>query len=124
MGLGSARAVTTIPVVDLERARQFYEGTLGLRVLFEAGPTVRLEAGNGSQISIFRRGATTADHTVAHFEVDDVETVVRDLEGRGVQFLDYAEGPLKTTGHIAQMGPARGAWFNDTEGNILGLRQG
>ena len=117
-------AVTTIPVVNLERARQFYEGTLGLRVLFEAGPTVRLEAGNGSQISIFRRGATTADHTVAHFEVDDVEAVVRHLEGRGVQFLDYAEGPLKTTGHIAQMGPARGAWFNDTEGNILGLRQG
>ena len=124
MGLGKAMAVTTIPVVDLERARQFYEGTLGLRVLFEAGPTVRLEAGNGSQISIFRRGATTADHTVAHFEVDDVEAVVRHLEGRGVQFLDYAEGPLKTTGHIAQMGPARGAWFNDTEGNILGLRQG
>jgi catechol 2,3-dioxygenase-like lactoylglutathione lyase family enzyme len=117
-------AVTTIPVVDLDRARQFYEQTLGLRVLFESGPSVRLEAGNGSQISIFRRGATKADHTVAHFEVDDVEAAVRDLEGRGVQFLDYTEGPLKTTGHIAQFGPARGAWFHDTEGNILGLRQG
>jgi len=124
MGLGAAMAVTTIPVVDLDRARRFYEETLGLRVLFESGPTVRLEAGNGSQISIFRRAATKADHTVAHFEVDDVEATVADLDGRGVQFLDYAEGPLKTTGHIAQVGPTRGAWFIDTEGNILGLIQG
>ena len=124
MGLGTAMAVTTIPVVDLERAREFYSDVLGLRVLFEGGPSVRLEAGNGAQISIFRRGATKADHTVAHFEVADLDAVVGELEGRGVHFLDYDEGPLKTTNHIAQLGPARGAWFNDTEGNILGIRQG
>ncbi len=35
-----------------------------------------------------------------------------------------AEGPLVTTGHIAQIGPARGAWFHDPDGNALGLRQG
>jgi hypothetical protein len=29
-----------------------------------------------------------------------------------------------TTGHIAQLGPARGAWFHDPDGNTLGLRQG
>jgi catechol 2,3-dioxygenase-like lactoylglutathione lyase family enzyme len=124
VGLGTALAVTTIPVVDLDRARDFYVDTLGLRVLYEAGPSVRLEAGNGSQISIFRRGATRADHTVAHFEVDDLDAIVRELESRGVQFLDYDDGPLKTTNHIAQIGPARGAWFHDTEGNILGVRQG
>ena len=39
-------------------------------------------------------------------------------------FEDYDEGPLKTTGHIAAMGPARGAWFHDPDGNTLGLRQG
>ncbi|HEY1169129.1 MAG TPA: hypothetical protein VGE81_09190 [Candidatus Limnocylindrales bacterium] len=54
----------------------------------------------------------------------DVEAAVRDLEARGVAFVDYADGPLQTTGHIAQMGPARGAWFRDPDGNFLGLRQG
>jgi hypothetical protein len=57
-------------------------------------------------------------------EVTDVEAAVRDLEARGVAFVGYAEGPLQTTGHIAQMGPARGAWFRDPDGNFLGLRQG
>jgi len=49
--------------------------------------------------------------------------VVRELEKREVEFIDHAEGPLMTTGHIAQIGPARGAWLRDPDGNILGLRQ-
>jgi catechol 2,3-dioxygenase-like lactoylglutathione lyase family enzyme len=125
MGLGNNLAVTTIPVVDLDRAKRFYGDTLGLRLLFEGpGPSARFAAGMGSQISIYKRGQTKADHTVAHFEVDDIEATVRDLEALGVTFLDYGEGPFKTTGHIAGVGTARGAWFNDTEGNILGARQG
>lgn len=47
-----------------------------------------------------------------------------ELAGKGVEFLDYTDGPLITTGHIAQIGPARGAWFLDPDGNTLGLRQG
>ena len=39
------------------------------------------------------------------------EATVNELEGTGVPFIDYAEGPLTTTGHIAQLGQARGAWF-------------
>ena len=123
MGLGDSMAVTTIPVVDYPRAKRFYGETLGLRLLYETQTSGQFEAGQGSQISIFQRGQTKADHTVAHFEVTDVKSVVGDLESRGVQFIDYAEGPYKTTGHIAQVGPALGAWFTDTEGNILGLRQ-
>jgi hypothetical protein len=38
--------------------------------------------------------------------------------------MDYAEGPLKTTNHIAPIGPARGAWFRDPDGHFLGVRQG
>jgi len=123
MDLRQAKLVTTIPVVDLERAKVFYGQTLGLRFLFELGPSVRFEAGDRSEVSIFRRGPTRADHTVAHFEVSDLTSMVRDLEAAGVEFIDYADGPLRTTGHIAQIGPAQGAWFHDTEGNILGLRQ-
>jgi catechol 2,3-dioxygenase-like lactoylglutathione lyase family enzyme len=124
MGLGDARLVTTIPVADLDAARQFYGETLGLRFLFEAGPSLRWEAGHGTQLSTFRRGPTKADHTVGHFEVQGLDALVRDLEAKGVEFLDYDDGPLKTTGHIAQLGPARTAWFRDPFGNVLGLREG
>jgi catechol 2,3-dioxygenase-like lactoylglutathione lyase family enzyme len=123
VGLGEGFAVTTIPVTDLDRAREFYGGTLGLALLFEAGPSIRWGAGNGSQISTFRRGPTQADHTVAHFEVRGLDALVQELEAKGVEFLDYDTGPLVTTNHIAQLGPARGAWFRDPFGNILGLRE-
>jgi catechol 2,3-dioxygenase-like lactoylglutathione lyase family enzyme len=125
MNLSDAKLVTTIPVTDLDRAREFYGETLGLKMLFEGGPSIRWQAGEGTELSTFRRGPTAADHTVGHFEVGDLDTLVRDLEAKGVEFLDYDEGPLKTTDHIAQMGPtARGAWFKDPFGNILGLREG
>ena len=52
-----------------------------------------------------------------------VHAAVKNLEARGVAFSDYTEGPLVTTNHIAQVGPARGAWFHDPDGNTLGLRQ-
>jgi catechol 2,3-dioxygenase-like lactoylglutathione lyase family enzyme len=121
--LDTAMVVATIPVTDLDRAKRFYGETLGLSFLWENPASVRFGCGGGTQVSIFRRGPSTADHTLGHFEVSDIETVVRDLEGRGVTFLDYAEGPLQTTGHIAQLGPARVAWFHDPDGNTLGLRQ-
>jgi catechol 2,3-dioxygenase-like lactoylglutathione lyase family enzyme len=122
--LDTAMVVATIPVTDLDRARRFYGETLGLTLLWDNPASVRFGCGGGTQLSIFRRGPSTADHTVAHFEVSDIEAMVRDLESGGVAFIDYGEGPLQTTGHIAKLGPARVAWFRDPDGNTLGLRQG
>jgi catechol 2,3-dioxygenase-like lactoylglutathione lyase family enzyme len=122
--LGRSMVVATIPVTDLDRSRRFYGETLGLTFLWDNPASVRFGCGDGTQLSIFRRGPTGADHTLAHFEVIDVEAVVRELEERGVAFIDYTEGPLQTTGHIAQLGPARVAWFHDPDGNTIGLRQG
>lgn len=116
--------VATIPVTDLDRAKQFYGETLGLTFLWETPVAVRFRCGEASELSVFKRPPTTTEHTLAHFEVADIEAVVASLEGSGVEFLDYAEGPLVTTGHIAQLGPARGAWFRDPDGNTLGVRQG
>ena len=116
--------VATVPVTDLERAKEFYGNTLGLTFLWETPVSVRFRCGSASEISTFKRPPITTEHTLAHFEVDDIEAVVQELAAKGVEFLDYAEGPLTTTGHIAQLGPARGAWFRDPDGNTLGLRQG
>src|SRR5207249_1625118 len=120
----SSMVVATIPITDLERSKHFYSEILGLTFLWENPASARFDCGGGTQVSIFRRAPSTADHTLAHFEVSDIEATVKDLEEKGVGFIDYAECPLQTTRHIAQLGPARGAWFHDPDGNTLGLRQG
>jgi catechol 2,3-dioxygenase-like lactoylglutathione lyase family enzyme len=122
--LTATMVVPTLPVTDLEQAKAFYGDTLGLELLWENPASARFRCGEVSELSVFKRPATATEHTLAHFEVADVEAVVRDLEAKGVAFIDYADGPLKTTGHIAQVGPARGAWFHDPFGNTLGVRQG
>jgi len=116
--------VATIPVSDLERSKAFYGDALGLAMLWDSPASVRYYCGGGTELSIFRRPGTTTEHTLAHFEVTDIAATVRDLESRGVTFLDYDEGPLQTTNHVAKIGPALGAWFRDPDGNTLGLRQG
>jgi catechol 2,3-dioxygenase-like lactoylglutathione lyase family enzyme len=122
--ISAKMVVTTVPVTDLDRAKDFYGGTLGLEFLWENPVSARFRCGDSSELSIFKRPPTVTEHTLAHFEVADLEAVIRELETRGVAFLDYSEGPLMTTGHIAQLGPARGAWIHDPDGNTLGLRQG
>ena len=122
--IGTTMVVATVPVTDIERAKSFYGEALGLDLLWENPVSARFRCGDSSELSIFKRPPVATEHTLAHFEVTDIEAVVRDLEAKGVAFIDYAEGPLTTTGHIAQLGPARGAWFHDPDGNTLGLRQG
>jgi catechol 2,3-dioxygenase-like lactoylglutathione lyase family enzyme len=122
--LGATMVVTTVPVTDLEAAKKFYGETLGLTFLWENPASVRFRCGESSELSIFKRPPTATEHTLGHFEVADIEAAVHDLEAKGVTFIDYTDGPLITTDHIAQIGPARGAWFRDPDGNTLGVRQG
>ena len=119
--LADSLIVTTVAVTDLERAKAFYADQLQLPILDEQPFAIRFGAGGGSQISV-RRGQPNVGQTVGHFEVDDLDAIVRELIGRGVAFQEY-ETP-KTVDFIAQIGPARGAWFADPDGNIIGLRQG
>lgn len=122
--ISATMVVATVPVTDLARAKEFYGDTLGLTLLWETPAGVRFRCGPVSELSVFKRPPIATEHTLAHFEVDDIEAEVKDLAAKGVEFLDYTEGPLVTKDHIAQLGPARGAWFHDPDGNTLGLRQG
>jgi catechol 2,3-dioxygenase-like lactoylglutathione lyase family enzyme len=122
--VSATMVVATVPVSDLARAKVFYGETLGLTFLWENAASVRYRCGDKSELSIFRRPSTVTEHTLAHFEVTHLESEVAELEAKGVAFLDYSEGPLRTNSHIAQIGPARAAWFHDPDGNTLGLRQG
>jgi len=115
-----------LPVVDLARARAFYEERLGLRPepesVTETG--VVYEAGHGTKLEIdLRDEASKAEHTALSFEVEDLEREVVDLEGRGVQFEDYDMPGLVTDHHIAKINGVLAAWFKDPDGNILCIHQ-
>ena len=120
--LANAAVHPTLPVVDLDRARKFYEEKLGLKVVrTDPSPGAMLQAGGGTMLYIFQRGATRADHTAASFIVDDVEATVKGLKAKGVVFEEYDMPGLKTVNSIFTMGEMKGAWFKDTEGNILAV---
>jgi catechol 2,3-dioxygenase-like lactoylglutathione lyase family enzyme len=119
--LADSMLVTTVAVSDLDQAKAFYRDRVGLQVLDEQPFAIRFGAGHGTQISV-RRGQPNVGQTVGHFEVDDIEAAVRELTGHGITFQEY-ETP-KTVDFIAQIGPARAAWFSDPDGNLFGLRQG
>ena len=119
--LARSLAVTTVAVTDLDRAKRFYHEQVGLTLLDETPFGIRFGAGKGSQLAV-RRGQPNVGQTVAHFEVVDIQAVIHELTSRGVTFEEY-ETP-KTVNFIAQVGPARGAWFKDPDGNVLGVREG
>jgi len=121
--LANFRAVATLPAVDIERARKFYEGKLGLKAAEANENELRYECGMGTVIYLYKRGATKADHTALAFLVDNLEQEVKELRARGVVFEEYDLPGLKTVNGIAELGTEKAAWFKDSEGNILGVGQ-
>jgi catechol 2,3-dioxygenase-like lactoylglutathione lyase family enzyme len=122
--LSDARVNATIPAADLERARAFYEQSLGLTVAEETEGGLSFDMGGGTRFLLFpTQGSPSGTHTQMGFQVDDIESEVAALKARGVEFLEYDLPGLKTVNSIADNGPARAAWFHDSEGNLLGVVQ-
>jgi catechol 2,3-dioxygenase-like lactoylglutathione lyase family enzyme len=122
--LTEAHATAMLPVVDMNRARAFYEGLLGLPApQVRPGGEARYQAGGLSFALYPRATPTRADHTALSFEVRDLAAEMRDLRARGVCFEEYDLPGLKTREGVCVLGAERAAWFKDTEGNILCLHQ-
>jgi len=121
----NAQVTPILPVVDLSRATGFYRDRLGLKDLGdEASGNHLLQTGAGATIGLMpaEPGAQSA-HTVLTFEVENITDEVKDLEGRGVGFLDYDTPEIKTVDHVCDFGNEKAAWFADPEGNILCLHE-
>lgn len=118
------RAVPTIAVTDIEKAKTFYGDTLGLKARDERADGVRYEAGGGTVVLVYpSQFAGSAQSTYMSFEVDDLSSSVSDLRGRGVTFEEYDLPGLKTVDGIAEIEGVRGAWFKDPDGNIISISQ-
>ena len=123
-GLRQASFICPIPVVDLARARGFYCETLGLTYLAASSAGILVDLGGGSRILLYQSpGGDQPTHTVAGWEVPELEPLIERLQAAGVVFEDYDLPGLKTEGHIAWIGPERAAWFRDSEGNVLAISE-
>lgn len=112
-----------IPATDVQRARTFYERTVGLTPREYYGGGVIYECG-GTQVFLYpTTDAGTSRASQAYWEVDDVEAEVAELKARGVVFEEYDLPGLTMRNSIAAAGGAKTAWFKDTEGNILAVSQ-
>ncbi len=115
----------TLPASDLGRARAFWEG-LGLDCETvdpedeRAGFTAT--AGNAKFLIYPSAFAGTNQATAAAFQVEDVVLEVKQLRDQGVEILEYDLPDFKTADGIMELpNGVKGAWFKDSEGNIIGL---
>ncbi len=119
--LQNSKVLATVPASDLERARSFYEDKLGLKPTETRPEGIRYRCGPGEFLLFPSSGAASGNHTQLGWDVDDVEAAVEELRGRGVVFEEYDSPGLKTVNGIADIAGEKGAWFKDTEGNLLAL---
>ena len=122
--LANATVTTMLPVIDMARARAFYEGRLGLvpgglrpdgKFVYQVG---------GSTLALFPKpGGTKAEHTAISFQVADIVATIGALKQAGVVFEDYDFPDFKTVNHVCVLGAEKAAWFKDPEGNYLCLHE-
>jgi catechol 2,3-dioxygenase-like lactoylglutathione lyase family enzyme len=129
--LDSAHAVTKLPVQDLDRARRFYRDQLGLEPVEEREGGLRYLCA-GTEFHLFlSSGTASGESTQIGFEVADIDRVVADLRSRGVRFetfdiagFDVENGIVAVPNNYPSKGNGeRGAFFRDSEGNLLALGQ-
>jgi catechol 2,3-dioxygenase-like lactoylglutathione lyase family enzyme len=129
--LAESHVATRLPAKDLERAKRFYSEKLGLQPIEERPGGLCYRCGSGYFAVFESAGAASGNHTQMAWEVADIEATVAALRRRGVVFEDYNLPGLKTVNGIAEIEgnyPSkgvgeRGAWFRDSEGNLLAIGQ-
>jgi catechol 2,3-dioxygenase-like lactoylglutathione lyase family enzyme len=123
--LAQSKAVAFVGAADLDQARAFYEGVLGLPILSQDGLVVVAEAG-GVTIRITQPQAVDPQrYTVLGFDVQDIEGKVAGLVARGVAFERYSffGDAQNDLGVWTAPGGMRVAWFKDPDGNLLSLSE-
>ena len=114
-------AYTSHQVSDLDRARDFYEGLLGLKSTGSYAGTWEEYDVNGETFAVWKSSKMTPEYfkkekvtAAVAFEVDDIEQLSKKLKKAGVKFL---QEPTNHEDHCIT------AYFEDPDGNIVTLHQ-
>lgn len=125
--LTDSKAFNGFAVDDLDKARQFYGETLGLKTELvdkEHGLLTLHLAGDRDTLAYLSPDMTPPSYTILNFPVDDIDQAVDDLGARGVSFERYENPdlPQDEKGVMREGGPLI-AWFKDPAGNTLSVLQ-
>ncbi len=121
--LVKAKPVSFILVRDREKAKEFYGGALGLKMVSEDAFAATYDLGGGATMRL----TTVADyqahpHTVIGWHVGDLGAAVKSMKAKGVSFNVYEGFGQDADGvWTAPDGSMKVAWFNDPEGNVLSV---
>jgi catechol 2,3-dioxygenase-like lactoylglutathione lyase family enzyme len=124
LSLSDHKLNVSIAVSDMDRAREFYEGNLGLSVQQDGADGSRIYAVEGRGAlhvypSPFHAGMSSA--TLATWYVDDVGRVVDELSANGVTFEHYEGITTDEKGISPRAGGGKVAWFKDPDGNTFAV---
>ena len=116
-------AIANVAVKDLDKARRFYEQTLGLVPVHNEGDELIVYRSGNTVLNVYRsQYAGTNQATAVTWAVgDQLDAVVRQLKERGVRFEHYELPGLKREGDVHVGDDMKVAWFKDPDGNILNL---
>ncbi len=115
-------AAATIAVKNMDVAKKFYEGTLGLMAVDTGTQGAFMYKSGGSKVLVYEsKYAGTNKATAATWAVDDVEGAVRALKANGVAFERYDMPGTTREGDVHVAGGIKAAWFKDPDGNILAI---
>jgi catechol 2,3-dioxygenase-like lactoylglutathione lyase family enzyme len=123
--LGSSKLVAFAPTTDPAKARAFYEGALGLRLVADDAPFALVFDANGTMLRV----TTVHEHhpqsfTVLGWEVESIESTVQRLTAGGIEFLRFpGMNDGDALGIWTAPSGARIAWFHDPDKNVLSLTQ-
>jgi catechol 2,3-dioxygenase-like lactoylglutathione lyase family enzyme len=122
--LRAKKIVAFIPTTDFKKARNFYEGVLGLSFISDDGFALVFDA-NGTMLRIAKvSDLKPAQFTILGWQVMQIKKTVAELKARGVKFENYGMKDQDPEGvWSAPDGAAKVAWFKDPDGNVLSISQ-
>ena len=123
MSLAAFETVAFIPSTDFAKARAFYDGTLGLKLVAEDGHALVFELGPHKQMLRIAKapGFTPLPFTQFGWQVPDIHATVAELTAAGVEFIRYSFFEQDEAGVWTSPAGAKIAWFKDPDGNTLSL---
>ena len=123
--LGDCKLVAFVATMDSVKARAFYEGVLGLKLVEDQRPFALVFDANGTMLRVITvQEHNPAPFTVLGWAVDSIGETVDRLTAVGVEFQRYPGiNESDPKGIWSAPGGARVAWFKDPDGNVLSVTQ-
>lgn len=121
--LDTAAMYAAIPAQKLDRARSFYAEKLGLKPAEERAEGLLYECAGAHFLLFESSGEPSGTHTQLSWDVPDIAAVADELRRNGVVFEEYDLPGFETVNGIVDIAGHRGAWFKDSEGNLLSIGQ-